>query len=62
MLEMEERKAKIRKDKRIINFGKIRSMRQHDQEIKDLVKELKDESKQRIVQIQEMKVREVAQN
>ena len=53
MKEMEERRAKIKKDKRIINIGKIRSMRRHDREIKELVSELRDESKLRSMQIQE---------
>jgi hypothetical protein len=48
MKEMEERKAKIRKDKRIINDGKIITIEMHEKEIKDLVKGLKKESKDRV--------------
>lgn len=45
---MEERKAKIRKDKDIINNGKIRTIEMHEKEILDLVKGLKKESELRV--------------
>ena len=60
--EMEERKAKIRKDKRVIDIGRIRSVKRKVEEIKNIAKELKSESKVRAQIIQENKVKEIAQN
>jgi hypothetical protein len=37
MKEMEERKAKIRKDKRVIDIGRIRSQRRKEREILEIV-------------------------
>jgi len=48
MKEVEERKAKIRKEKHVIKIGKTRTLETHKKEIKDLVEELKQESKQRV--------------
>lgn len=62
MKEMEERKQKIRKDKRVIDFGKIRSVRRKEREIKELVEDLRSESKLRAIIIHENKAREVANN
>ena len=45
--EMEERKAKIRKDKRVIDIGRIRSVKRKEKEIQMIVDELKSESKVR---------------
>ena len=59
---MEERKAKIRKDKRVIDIGRIRSVKRKVEEIKNIAKELKSESKVRAQIIQENKVKEIAQN
>ena len=62
MKEMEERKQKIRKDKRIIDIGKIRSVNRKEREIRDIAKELRSESKVRAQVIQENKAREIAHN
>ncbi len=59
---MEERKRKIAKDKRINNIVKARSVRKHEGEIIRVVAELKNESRARNMQIQEMKDRERSQN
>ncbi len=57
MKEMEERKAKIRKDKRrLINISEIRSMRR-EKEIEMLREEFKGERKIRSEQIHEQKIR-----
>ena len=57
MKEMEERKAKIRKDKRrLINISEIRSMRR-EKEIEKLREDFKDERKIRSEQINEQKIR-----
>lgn len=60
--EMEERKAKIRKDKRVIDIGRERSVKRKVEEIKNIAKELKSESKVRAQIIQENKVKEIAHN
>ena len=62
MKEMEDRKAKIRKDKRVINIGRIRSQRRKKDEIIDLVGELRSESKIRAQIIQENKAKEIVHN
>lgn len=60
--EMEERKAKIRKDKRVIDIGKIRSVRRKEREIQEIVEELRSESKLRAQIIHENKAKEIAHN
>jgi TolA-binding protein len=45
MREVEERKAKVSLDKRVINMGRIRSVRKHNGDIKRLVEDLRNESK-----------------
>ena len=62
MKEMEERKAKIRKDKRVIDIGRIRSQRRKKDEIIDLVGELRSESKIRAQIIHENKAKEIVHN
>ena len=62
MKEMEERKQKIRKDKRIIDIGKIRSVNRKERATRDIAKELRSESKVRAQVIQENKAREIAHN
>jgi len=62
MNEMEERKAKIRKDKRVIDFGRIRSQKRKDKEILEIVKELRSESKIRAQIIHENKEKEIVHN
>lgn len=60
--EMEERKAKIRQDKRVIDFGRIRSQKRKKNELKEIMEELKSESKMRAQIIQENKVKEFVHN
>jgi hypothetical protein len=60
--EVEERKQKIRKDKRIIDVGRIRSVRRKEREIRELVEDLRSESKLRAQIIHDNKAREVANN
>ena len=56
MKEMEERKAKIRKDKRrLINISEIRS-KHREKEIEKLREDFKDERKIRSEQIHEQKI------
>ncbi len=56
MKEMEERKAKIRKDKRrLINISEIRS-KLREKEIEKLREDFKDERKIRSEQIHEQKI------
>jgi hypothetical protein len=62
MKEMEERKAKIRKDKRVIDIGRIRSQRRKEKEIIEIVEELRSESKMRAQIIHENKAKEIVQN
>lgn len=59
---MEERKAKIAKDKRISNIVKARSVRRHEGQIMRVVTELKQESRLRSAQIHDMKSKEVNDN
>jgi hypothetical protein len=59
---MEERRAKIAKDKRISSIGKARSVRRHEGQINRVVKELKQESKQRCQMLHEIKDKEVRDN
>ena len=47
MLEMEERKAKIARDKRVTRVGKARSVRKHKGEVKLIGSEIRNESRLR---------------
>ena len=47
MFEMEERKAKIARDKKVTRVGKARSVRKHKVEVILLGKELRNESRLR---------------
>ena len=62
MNEMEERKAKIRKDKRVIDFGRIRSQKRKKNELKEIIEELRSESKLRAQIIHENKAKEIVHN
>ena len=62
MNEMEERKAKIRKEKRVIDIGRIRSQRRKEREILEIVDELRSESKLRAQIIHENKAKEIVHN
>ena len=62
MLEMEERKAKIARDKRVTRVGKARSVRRYRGEVMQLGSELRNESRLRSAQIHQIKEREVREN
>jgi hypothetical protein len=59
---MEERKAKIAREKRVSCIVKARSVRRHIGEIRRVVTELKQESRLRSAHINEMKEKEVKEN
>lgn len=62
MREMEERKARVQKDKQIIIQSRVRSVRRHENEVMKVVGELKNESRARVEQILEMKERIIISN
>ena len=62
MNEMEERKAKIRQDKRVIDIGRIRSQKRKKNELKEIIEELRSESKLRAQIINENKAKEIVHN
>ena len=59
---MEERRAKITKEKRVMKRGKEKSVQRHIEQIMEQVEEAKKESKARSYQIQEMKEQEIMNN
>lgn len=59
---MEERRAKIAKDKRISSIIKARSVRRHEGEIMRVVTELKQESRLRSAHIHQIREKEVREN
>lgn len=59
---MEERRAKVQKDKQTIIQSRIRSVRRHENEVLRLASELKNESRARVEQIHEMRERIMVSN